>query len=135
MSRPALELADIFRGHGPAWRHANAGRVSLDQLKVMSAIEDCRTAALGGHVLRCENDKCGHTQIAYNSCLMGKFRNGELAAFLSAAKPKTDAVAPHYGFALSRAMSLSGGRKDPLRRCGGTTASMASSFSVGSPRV
>jgi Putative transposase/Transposase zinc-binding domain len=68
MSRPALELADIFRGHGPAWRQANAGHVSLDQLKVMSAIEDCRTAALGGHVLRCENDKCSHTQIAYNSC-------------------------------------------------------------------
>jgi hypothetical protein len=66
--RPALEVADIFRDHGPAWRSANAGHVSLDQLKVMSAIEDCRTAALGGHVLRCENDKCGHIQIAYNSC-------------------------------------------------------------------
>src|SRR5882672_3839430 len=66
MSRPALEVADIFRGHGPAWRTANAGRVSLGQLKVMSAIESCRTAALGGHVARCE--KCSHTQIAYNSC-------------------------------------------------------------------
>ena len=66
MSRPALEVADIFRDHGPAWRSANAGHVSLDQLKVMSAIENCRTAALGGHVLRCE--KCSHTQIAYNSC-------------------------------------------------------------------
>jgi hypothetical protein len=66
--RPALEVADIFRDHGPAWRSANAGHVSLGQLKVMSAIEDCRTAALGGHVARCENDKCGHTQIAYNSC-------------------------------------------------------------------
>jgi len=55
MSRPALEVADIFRDHRPAWRSANAGHVSLDQLKVMSAIEDCRTAALGGHVLRCEN--------------------------------------------------------------------------------
>jgi hypothetical protein len=64
--RPALEVADIFRGHGPAWRQANAGHVSLDQLKVMSAIESCRTAALGGHVLRCEN--CSHTLIAYNSC-------------------------------------------------------------------
>jgi hypothetical protein len=42
--------------------------VSLGQLKVMSAIEDCRTAALGGHVARCENDACGHTVIAYNSC-------------------------------------------------------------------
>ena len=66
MSRPKLEVADIFRGHGAAWRSANAGHVSLDQLKVMSAIERCRTAALGGHVERCE--KCSHTTIAYNSC-------------------------------------------------------------------
>src|ERR1700724_3744800 len=68
MSRTKLEVADIFRGHGPAWRQANAGHVSLEQLKVMSAIENCRTAELGGHVARCENEKCGHTQIAYNSC-------------------------------------------------------------------
>jgi hypothetical protein len=61
-----LEVADIFRGHGAAWRQANAGHVSLGQLKVMSAIESCRTAALGGHVARCE--KCAHTIIAYNSC-------------------------------------------------------------------
>jgi hypothetical protein len=66
MSRPALEVADIFRDHGAAWRQANAGHVSLNQLKVMSAIERCRTAALGGHVERCEN--CSHTVIAYNSC-------------------------------------------------------------------
>jgi Putative transposase/Transposase zinc-binding domain len=66
MARPALEVADIFRADGPAWRTANAGHVSLGQLKVMSAIERCRTAALGGHVARCE--KCDHTQIAYNSC-------------------------------------------------------------------
>ena len=66
MPRPALEVADIFRGHGPAWRQANAGHVSLEQLKVMSAIESCRTAALGGHVARCED--CGYTTIAYNSC-------------------------------------------------------------------
>ncbi|HEX8808896.1 MAG TPA: IS91 family transposase [Xanthobacteraceae bacterium] len=66
MSRPALEVADIFRDHGPAWRKANAGHVSLDQMKVMSAIESCRTAALGGHVTRCED--CTYTTIAYNSC-------------------------------------------------------------------
>ena len=66
MSRPKLEVADIFRDHGAAWRSANAGHVSLDQLKVMTAIERCRTAALGGHVERCE--KCSHTIIAYNSC-------------------------------------------------------------------
>jgi Putative transposase/Transposase zinc-binding domain len=68
MARPLLEVADIFRGHGSAWRDANRGHVSLGQLKVMSAIESCRTAALGGHVARCENDACGHTAIAYNSC-------------------------------------------------------------------
>jgi hypothetical protein len=66
VARPALEVADIFRADGPAWRRANAGHVSLGQLKVMSAIERCRTAALGGHVARCE--KCDHTHIAYNSC-------------------------------------------------------------------
>jgi hypothetical protein len=66
MVRPALEVADIFRDFGPAWRHANAGHVSLGQLKVMSAIERCRTAALGGHVARCED--CTYTTIAYNSC-------------------------------------------------------------------
>jgi hypothetical protein len=66
MARPALEVADIFRDHGAAWRAANAGHVSLDQMKVMSAIERCRTAALGGHVARCEG--CQHTVVAYNSC-------------------------------------------------------------------
>src|SRR5262245_40555042 len=66
MSRPALEVADILRDHGAAWRSANAGHLSLDQLKVMSAIERCRTAALGGHVARCED--CTYTLITYNSC-------------------------------------------------------------------
>jgi hypothetical protein len=66
MARPTVEVADIFRDHGAAWRHANRGHVSLLQLKVMSAIESCRTAALGGHVARCED--CAHTTIAYNSC-------------------------------------------------------------------
>jgi len=66
--RPALEVADIFRDHGPTWRDANHGHVSAPQLKVMSAIEDCRTAVLGGHVARCENALCGFTSIAYNSC-------------------------------------------------------------------
>src|ERR1035441_2604684 len=67
MARPALEVADVFRGHGAAWRHANRGHVSLLQLKVMSAIESCRTAAPGGHVARCED--CAHTTIAYNIVL------------------------------------------------------------------
>jgi hypothetical protein len=69
MARPLLEVADIFRGHGAAWREANRGHVSLGQLKVMSAIERCRTAALGGHVLRCQNAACGHESISYNSCM------------------------------------------------------------------
>ena len=66
MGQPALEVADIFRTHGPAWRAAQRGHLSLGQLKVMSAIEQCRSAALGGHVLRCEG--CGADQVAYNSC-------------------------------------------------------------------
>jgi hypothetical protein len=66
--RPALEVADILRDHGPAWREANRSHVSLDQLKAMSAIERCRTVALGGHVARCDNAGCGHALIAYNSC-------------------------------------------------------------------
>ena len=64
--RPPLEVADIFRRFGAAYRAAHAGHLSLTQLKVMSAIETCRTAALGGHVEGCED--CGHRRIAYNSC-------------------------------------------------------------------
>ncbi len=63
---PALEVADIFRAAGPAYRARHAGHLSLHQLKVMSAIEQCRTVALGGHVEACE--ECGHWRIAYNSC-------------------------------------------------------------------
>ncbi|MGB5611195.1 MAG: IS91 family transposase [Sedimenticolaceae bacterium] len=66
MSRPSLEVADIFRAHGPAWRRTQRGHLSLGQCKVMSAIEQCRSAALGGHVLHCP--ACNHAQIAYNSC-------------------------------------------------------------------
>ncbi|MEI9430124.1 IS91 family transposase [Mesorhizobium sp. Cs1299R1N3] len=64
--RASLEVADIFRTAGPAYRVAHAGHLSLAQLKVMSAIEHCRTAALGGHVEACED--CGQWRIAYNSC-------------------------------------------------------------------
>ena len=66
MGRATLEVADIFREFGAAWRQAQRGHLSLGQLKVMSAIEQCRSAALGGHVLHCEG--CGTDQIAYNSC-------------------------------------------------------------------
>jgi hypothetical protein len=61
-----LEVADVFRAHGPAWREAQRRHLSLGQLKVMSAIEQCRSAALGGHVLACP--ACNHIQVAYNSC-------------------------------------------------------------------
>lgn len=64
--RATIEVADIFRAAGPAYRLAHAGHLSLDQLKVMSAIETCRTAVLGGHVEACTD--CGHQRIAYNSC-------------------------------------------------------------------
>jgi hypothetical protein len=64
VGRCALEVAEIFRVHGPALRAG--GQLSLGQLKVMSAIERCRSSALGGHVLRC--DSCEHLDIAYNSC-------------------------------------------------------------------
>jgi hypothetical protein len=99
MARPALEVADVFRDHGAAWRHANRGHVSLLQLKVMSAIESCRTAALGGHVGRCED--CAHTTIAYNSCLMGDFRNGELATRSGGSVDFGD-LTLHYGRPLGR---------------------------------
>jgi hypothetical protein len=64
--RASIEVADIFRAAGPAYRDTHAGHLSLDQFKVMSAIEMCRTAALGGHVEACED--CGHQRITYNSC-------------------------------------------------------------------
>jgi predicted Zn-ribbon and HTH transcriptional regulator len=64
--RASLEVADIFRAAGPTYRAAHAGHLSLAQLKAMSAIEHCRTAALGGHVDGC--DDCGYLRVAYNSC-------------------------------------------------------------------
>ncbi len=64
--RTSIEVADIFRTAGPTYRLAHAGHLSLHQLKIMSAIEQCRTAAMGGHVEACED--CGHWRVAYNSC-------------------------------------------------------------------
>lgn len=64
--RPALEVADIFRRHGDAFRIAQGNRLTLGQRRVMAAIEACRTAVLGGHVERCED--CGMVRIAFNSC-------------------------------------------------------------------
>jgi hypothetical protein len=64
--RASLEVADIFRAEGAGYRAVQAGHLSLTQLKVMSAIENCRTAALGGHIDGC--DDCGYVRVAYNSC-------------------------------------------------------------------
>lgn len=66
MARPKIEVGDIFRRHGEAWRTANADHINVAQRRVMTAIEICRTAALGGHVERCQD--CAHIRIAYNSC-------------------------------------------------------------------
>ena len=75
-----MEIADIFRNHGPAWRRAMRGHLTHAQLKVMSAIEACRTAELGGYVARC--DKCQHTSIHY--CGSPTFQVGSLRSSLPA---------------------------------------------------
>jgi Transposase zinc-binding domain len=77
MSREGLEVADVFRHFGPAFRDQHGTSLSATRRRAMLAIESCRTAALGGHIERC--DDCGHQRIAYDSCLMGKFSNGESA--------------------------------------------------------
>jgi len=77
VARPAIQVAEVFRRHGEAYREANAGHLDRCQSRVMAAIEACRTAALGGHVTRCT--KCALTEISYCSCIMGKIGNGESA--------------------------------------------------------
>jgi hypothetical protein len=74
VARPSFQVGDVFRRHG----EANAGHLDRCQRRVMGAIEACRTAALGGHVRCCK--ECGHKEIAYCSCLMGKLGNGEFKA-------------------------------------------------------
>jgi Transposase zinc-binding domain len=64
--RPALEVADIVRAHGDEFRQAHAASLSTQQRRVLRSIELCRTAALGGHLERC--DQCGHERNAFNSC-------------------------------------------------------------------
>jgi hypothetical protein len=93
-----LEVAEIFRRHGEAWRTANAGHVNLAQRRVMTAIEICRTAALGGHVERCQD--CAHTRIAYNSCRnrhCGKCQWRTAAAWLAAREAEVLRV-PYFHF-------------------------------------
>ncbi len=79
---PAFELADVVRRHGASFTRENAGNLGRIERRVLAAIAACRTAALGGHVEACGD--CGATRIAYNSCLMGKAGNGELAIAMAA---------------------------------------------------
>lgn len=81
MPKPAWEVADVFRQHGAAYRQAHRSHLSLDLIRVMQAIETCRTAALGGHVDGCP--ECGRRQISYNSC-----RNRHCPKCQAAAKAK-----------------------------------------------
>ena len=69
MDRPKLEVADVFHRYGAAYRQQHGASMSVTQRRVMTAIEVCRTAVLGGHLEQC--DKCGHERNAYNSCVMG----------------------------------------------------------------
>ena len=78
-ARPAFELADVFRRHGEVYIQANARHLGRIERRVIGAVAACRTAALGGHVERC--DDCGLTRIAYDSCLMGTSSNGELVCW------------------------------------------------------
>jgi hypothetical protein len=68
MDRPTFEVAEVFRRYGEAYRQQHGASLCPAQRRVMSAIECCRTAALGGHLEQC--DRCGHQRNAYNSCVM-----------------------------------------------------------------
>ena len=80
--RPALEVADVFRRHGARYRRDHQGHLGRVERRVMTAIETCRTSVLGGHAEQCGD--CGLLRCAYNSCLMGKAGNGELAIAMTA---------------------------------------------------
>jgi hypothetical protein len=80
--RPELEVADIFRHHGPAYRRDYTTHLGRTERRVMAAIEACRTPTMGGHVEHCAD--CGLIRCAYNSCIMGKAGNGELAIAMTA---------------------------------------------------
>ena len=79
MARPTLEVADVFRRYGEGYRQAHVGSLSSAHRRVMTAIEPCRPAALGGHIERC--DACQHQRIAYNSC--GIWLPGQLTEALA----------------------------------------------------
>lgn len=92
--RPALAVADVFRRHGVAFRHSHGAHLGRVERRVMAAVEQCRTAALGGHVEQCGD--CGLVRHAYNSCLMGKFSNGESKATLPSLMLLLGRFALHY---------------------------------------
>jgi Transposase zinc-binding domain len=94
MMRPVLEVADVFRHHGAAFRDRHDAHLGRVERRVMAAIEPCRTPALGGHVEQCGD--CGLVRCAYNSCLMGKFSNGESRAVLPGLMLLLDRFALHY---------------------------------------
>jgi hypothetical protein len=84
-ARPAFELADVLHRHGESYERANAGHLGRVERRVIGAITACRTAALGGHVERC--DDCGLTRIVYNSCRnrhCGKCQGAARAEWLAA---------------------------------------------------
>ena len=94
MAGSGPEVADVFRRYGDAYREQHDGSLSTAQRRVMTAIEICRTAAIGGHVEQC--DTCGHQRISYNSCIMGKFRNGELTACAASSPEQFEAPAQEF---------------------------------------
>jgi hypothetical protein len=106
VARSGPEVADVFRRYGEAYRERHGASLCTAQRRVMSAIELCRTAALGGHIEHC--DRCDHQRICYNSCLMGKFRNGELAHESIGLSVDLRVFALHYEQPLGRTLSLSG---------------------------
>lgn len=69
MNRPPFEVADIIRAHGDSFVNKNRSWLTWLHLRILFAIEHCRTAALGGHLDRCR--QCGHEAISFNSCLLG----------------------------------------------------------------
>ena len=90
MDRPTLEVADIFRRYGDTYRDAAGSSLSTAQRRGMTAIETCRTAALGGHVDQC--DTCGHQRIAYNSCRNRHCPKGQSLARAAWIEPRTAEV-------------------------------------------
>jgi hypothetical protein len=94
MGRSGPEVADVFRRYGDAYREQHGESLSTAQRRVMTAIEICRTAALGGRVEQC--DACGHQRISYCSCLMGKISNGESAAARPSLMLFVDTFPLHY---------------------------------------